>query len=83
MAEPVWQVARGEGPLVATAVHAGHAVRDNVFAQLALDDGERLREEDPFTDAWMEIAPIRVVALRSRFEVDLNRPREKAVYRFD
>ena len=81
MAELSWRLARGEGPLVAAAVHAGHAVRDDVFAQLALDDSERLREEDPYTDAWTEIAPTRVVALRSRFEVDLNRPREKAVYR--
>ncbi len=81
MAEPMWQFARGEGPLVAAAIHAGHAIRDEAAAHLALEEGGRLREEDPFTDAWTEIAPTRVVALRSRFEVDLNRPREKAVYR--
>ena len=81
MADTVWQFLHGEGPLVAAAVHAGHAVRDDVFANLTLEDRERLREEDPFTDQWTEIAPTRVVGLRSRFEVDLNRPREKAVYR--
>ncbi|KPJ89982.1 MAG: N-formylglutamate amidohydrolase [Gemmatimonas sp. SG8_17] len=80
MAEPIWQLAHGEGPLVAVAVHAGHAVRPKLAANLALDEGGRLREEDPFTDEWTEIAPTRVVALRSRFEVDLNRPRDKAVY---
>ena len=41
----------------------------------------RLYEEDPFTGRWTTIAPTRVVGLRSRFEVDLNRPRESAVYR--
>ncbi|MBN2563638.1 MAG: N-formylglutamate amidohydrolase [Phycisphaerae bacterium] len=81
MAGPIWQLAGGEGPLVAVAIHAGHAVRDEVAARMALVDSARLREEDPFTDTWTEIAPTRVVALRSRFEVDLNRPREKAVYR--
>ncbi|MBU0640204.1 MAG: N-formylglutamate amidohydrolase [Planctomycetes bacterium] len=81
VAEPIWQLVSGAGPLVAVAIHAGHAVRDEVAANLALDEGGRLREEDPFTDAWTEIAPTRVVALRSRFEVDLNRPRERAVYR--
>jgi N-formylglutamate amidohydrolase len=48
---------------------------------MALDEVSRLREEDPFTGRWTEIAPTRVVGLRSRFEVDLNRPRETAVYR--
>lgn len=81
MAEPIWRLANGKGSLVAVAIHAGHAVREEVARHLALDDDGRLREEDPFTDAWTAIAPTRVVALRSRFEVDLNRPREKAVYR--
>ncbi len=81
MTEPIWRLAHGDGPLVAVAIHAGHAVRDEVARYLALDDDGRLREEDPFTDSWTAIAPTRVVARRSRFEVDLNRPRERAVYR--
>lgn len=72
---------KGTRPLVATAIHAGHALRDEVLARSALSDGERLREEDPFTGQWTVIADYRVVARRSRFEVDLNRPRERAVYR--
>jgi N-formylglutamate amidohydrolase len=40
-----------------------------------------LREEDPHTASWTVVAPTRIVGLRSRFEVDLNRPRDKAVYR--
>jgi hypothetical protein len=47
---------------------------------MALADAERLREEDPFTAGWTSIAENRLVGSQSRFEVDLNRPREKAVY---
>jgi N-formylglutamate amidohydrolase len=41
---------------------------------------ERLREEDPHTDRWTRISPNRLISHRSRFEADLNRPRESAVY---
>jgi len=77
----IWEHHRGDLPLVATAVHNGHDVRDELVPLLALSEAERLREEDPFTGRWTEVAPTRVVVHRSRFEVDLNRPREKAVYR--
>jgi N-formylglutamate amidohydrolase len=47
---------------------------------MALDDDTRRREEDPFTDLIIGDIGTRIVANRSRFEVDLNRPRERAVY---
>ncbi|HLM19264.1 MAG TPA: N-formylglutamate amidohydrolase, partial [Acidimicrobiia bacterium] len=50
-------------------------------ASTALDDSIRLREEDPFTDLLTAIGAASVVVHRSRFEVDLNRPRNEAVYR--
>jgi len=74
-------IVRGESPLIAAAVHDGHEVRADIAARLALADGERRREEDPFTGSWTTITDSRIVARRSRFEVDLNRPRETAVYR--
>ncbi|HJR88548.1 MAG TPA: N-formylglutamate amidohydrolase [Aeromicrobium sp.] len=67
--------------VVATAIHAGHDVRPEVAALLALDDATRLREEDPFTDRMTSCADFRVTVWRSRFEVDLNRSRKEAVYR--
>jgi hypothetical protein len=72
---------RGRSPIIAAAVHHGHATRESVRAALAVDERERLREEDPHTGAWAQIAKTQIVALVSRFEVDVNRPREKAVYR--
>ena len=76
----IWQTEFGDGPLVACAVHDGHDVRPEVAECLQLDDAQRRYEEDPYTGAWTSIAPTRIAARRSRFELDLNRPREKAVY---
>jgi len=76
----IWKLDQGDGPLVASAIHAGHAVREEVRNIFALDEATQLREEDPFTGQWTTIAGTRLIGLRSRFEVDLNRPREKAVY---
>jgi N-formylglutamate deformylase len=81
MTTPIWQLEVGGGRLVATAIHDGHGLRPEVAAIMALDDAQRTREEDPFTARWTAIAPTRVIGTRSRFEVDLNRPRGKAVYR--
>jgi hypothetical protein len=81
MTDQIWRLHLGSGPLIATAIHDGHDVRDEVVRHLALSESERLREEDPFTEQWAQVAPTRVVGTRSRFEVDLNRPRETAVYR--
>ncbi len=71
---------KGDSPLIATAVHDGHDLRDEVAAIMELSERDRLREEDPFTSSWVDVADTQIVALRSRFEFDLNRPREKAVY---
>lgn len=81
MTDQIWRLEIGDGPLVATAIHDGHELRDELAEYMSLDDAGRLREEDPFTGQWTKVAPTRVVGLRSRFETDLNRPREKAVYR--
>lgn len=80
MTDQIWHLHLGSGPLIATAIHDGHEVREAVARHLALSDLEREREEDPFTGAWTRVAPTRVVATRSRFETDLNRQRGRAVY---
>lgn len=76
-----WEIIRGDGPLVAAAIHDGYDVRIEVAEWMALHEADRLREQDPHTGAWTAVAPTRIVGRRSRFEVDFNRPREKAVYR--
>jgi len=77
---PLWEIRFGCGPLVAAAIHDGHTVRREVAPLLAVSEADRFHEEDPHTAFWTTVAPTRIVGLRSRFEFDLNRPREKAVY---
>ncbi len=68
------------GQLVATSIHAGHELRPEIADLMILAEDERRREEDPFTDVIGSLAPARVVVHRSRFETDLNRVRDIAVY---
>ena len=75
-----WDITVSDGPVVATAIHDGHAVRPSLRPLLALPREERLREEDPLTAMFTAVGDVRIRAFASRFEVDLNRPREKAVY---
>jgi N-formylglutamate amidohydrolase len=69
------------GQFIATAIHNGHDIRPDFAAELVLPEADRLREEDPHTDEIGALIPARVVVHRSRFELDLNRTREEAVYR--
>jgi hypothetical protein len=75
-----WTVQRGAGSVVATAIHEGHELRPEVAALIRLPEEERLREEDPFTGQAILDVPTHIIAHRSRFEFDLNRARDKAVY---
>lgn len=79
--DQTWRLFRGAGPIVATAIHDGHGLREEVRRVMALGDAERLREEDPFTGLAIEGVPTHVIARRSRFEFDLNRAAEEAVCR--
>src|SRR5687767_12072775 len=76
-----WTVQRGAGPIVATAIHDGHELRAEVAAAMKLADLDRLREEDPFTGQAILDVPTHVIVHRSRFEFDLNRGSQEAVYR--
>jgi hypothetical protein len=74
-----WQITLGHGPVVATAIHAGHDVRPDVAAYMAITEDDRRREEDPLTGYWTTVGDSSVLVLRSRFEIDLNRPRDAAI----
>ncbi|MFQ5642421.1 MAG: N-formylglutamate amidohydrolase [Thiogranum sp.] len=65
---------------VCTAIHNGHRLRPDLLEKCALDDAQRLREEDPWTADITANMPITVVANDSRYEYDLNRAPETCVY---
>jgi N-formylglutamate amidohydrolase len=81
MFDEIATIRHGEGPVLAIAIHNGHHLRRDAVPWMLLQDADRLREEDPWTGEWTAVGDSRIVAYRSRFEVDLNRPREMAVYR--
>lgn len=63
-----------------TSIHDGHYMRDELLEITALDTTERMREEDPYTAYMAEVADNRANCALSRFEVDLNRRRDAAIY---
>lgn len=77
---PLWEEHTGSDPIIVTAIHSGHSLREELGEIMALGEASRLREEDPFTDAWVSVSDNYVLPERSRFEFDLNRERDEAVY---
>ncbi len=71
----------GGGPVIATAIHAGHDLRPELAELSTLDEQSRLREEDPLTDLLAGVGDSVFISQVSRFEVDLNRSADQAVYR--
>lgn len=76
---PPWDLVVQPGPVMVTAIHAGHTVRRSLRPWLQISEEERLREEDPLTDYFLLAGDTIFRANRSRFEFDLNRPAENAV----
>lgn len=74
------EVTTGEIPIIATAIHNGHRLFSDYIADYVISEDDRLREEDPFTEEFTKVTDNRIVNQYSRFAVDLNRPREKAIY---
>ena len=69
-----------DSPIICTAIHNGHDLSEFVLAKTNLSDIERFYEEDPFTEAFTQDCNNRLIAKVSRFQVDLNRSREKCIY---
>lgn len=64
----------GSAPYIATAIHAGSKVRDELRPLMAVSTAGRYFEEDPETDTMIRGAASAVWGLDARSEYDLNRP---------
>jgi N-formylglutamate amidohydrolase len=64
----------------ATAIHVSSRIRDELQPGLKISPEDRLREEDPGTDRFLESFPIQVIAADSRYEYDINREESRAIY---
>ena len=65
---------------VCGAVHDGHQFRQELWDNCLHSTYERWFEEDPATKQMVQSHPIVIAGLDSRFEYDLNRPPETAIY---
>ncbi|MFP7721702.1 N-formylglutamate amidohydrolase [Lysobacter sp. A3-1-A15] len=74
-----WELTLGEGPVIAAAVHDGHSMRRSLQPYLAIDAATRRRDEDPLTGLLTTVGDVQLRVRASRFEADLNRPRELAI----
>ena len=59
-------------PCIATAIHAGGNVREELLPLMAISGANRYAEEDPETDAMVQDAASGVWGLDSRSEYDLR-----------
>ncbi|CAL2092121.1 N-formylglutamate amidohydrolase [Tenacibaculum sp. 190524A05c] len=67
-------------PFVCAAVHDGHQFRKELWENCLHSEYERWYEEDPCTKEMVDSNPIVIAGLDSRFEYDLNRTPETAIY---
>ncbi len=75
-----WTIRKTNSPIIITAIHNGHEIRSDLGDYIGLSSDQRFKEEDAFTGEWVSERATGIILNRSRFEVDLNRIRAKAVY---
>lgn len=67
-------------PFWAFAIHDGQQIAPEVRPYQKLNEKERLHEEDPFTAPFAELPINQFIVATSRFQLDLNRDLENAIY---
>ncbi|NER16524.1 N-formylglutamate amidohydrolase [Spongiivirga citrea] len=67
-------------PYICGAVHDGHQFRSSLWNNCLHTEYERWYEEDPCTKQMVQSHPIVIAGLDSRFEYDLNRAPDSAIY---
>lgn len=68
-------------PYICGAVHDGHQFRKSLWENCLHTEYERWYEEDPCTKEMVNSHPIVIAGCDSRFEYDLNRAPETAIYK--
>lgn len=67
-------------PYLCGAVHDGHQFRKELWGNCLHTEYDRWFEEDPCTKEFVKTHPIVIAGRDSRFEYDLNRDPENAIY---
>lgn len=75
-----YSIQTADSPIIALALHDGHEIAKELESHLKLKPHEVFREEDPYTGELADLPVNSLVVHTSRFQVDLNRSRDKAIY---
>lgn len=75
-----YHISYANSPFWAFAIHDGHEIDPSLLPYLDIDETGRLREEDPHTAKIATLPFNRLVVSTSRFQLDINRDIENAVY---
>lgn len=67
-------------PLVGLAVHAGHRIRAELVSNMGVEEDDRRYDEDTHSDYFIENFPMQLIGLDSRYEYDIDRKRDQAIY---
>lgn len=67
-------------PILGTAPHWSHRIRDDLEPKMVIDPAIRLVDEDPYTERFLGRVPHVILPTQSRYEVDMNRPPDVAIY---
>jgi len=68
-------------PYACAAIHNGHQFRRELWDNCFYNQYQRWFEEDPLTKKFISTHPIVIAGCDSRFEYDLNRSSENAIYK--
>lgn len=72
---------KADCPIIAVALHDGQAIDAALVAHRKLASHQLFREEDPYTGDIADLPVNSLVVHTSRFQVDLNRRKEAAIYK--
>ncbi len=75
-----YHLEEADSPFWAFAIHDGHHIHPEIQTYLSIDEETRLREEDPYTAILAELPFNRFTAATSRFQLDINRSKQDAIY---
>ena len=67
-------------PLVALAIHNGNLLADEVIDNIWIKESERILDEEPYTEIFTGGFGNRVIVNSSRYQVDLDLPRDESYY---
>lgn len=67
-------------PYICAGIHDGHQFRESLWDNCMHTEYDRWYEEDPCTKQMVQSHPIVISGSDSRFEYDLNRPEETAIF---